>query len=144
MVEALADIEARCDAIEGCFEYNLAWAAKGVNGDEPGLSTVELRHSLIGAVDAIQGLGQSFRAAIEQAGLKPAVRYTDFIDILERDAKDAQVTIELVLAQPVISSQLIDNLNASLHLRSVLTDLFLIDELMKVQARTAAQAAHSN
>jgi hypothetical protein len=142
MVETLADIEARCDAIEGCFEYNLAWAAKGVNGDEPGLSTAELRHSLIGAVDAIQGLGQSFRAAIEQAGLKPAVRYTDFIEILERDAKDALVTIELVLAQPVISSQLIDNLNASVHLRALLTDLFLIDELIKTH--TKASSAPTN
>lgn len=138
MVEALADIEARCDAIEGCFEYNLAWAAKGVNGDEPGLSTAELRHSLIGAVDAIQGLGQSFRTAIEQAGLKPAVRYTDFIEILERDATDALVTIELVLAQPVISSQLIDNLNASVHLRALLTDLFLIDELIKANTKASA------
>ncbi|HYA18982.1 MAG TPA: hypothetical protein VEF06_16025 [Bryobacteraceae bacterium] len=142
MADALADIEARCDAIEGCFEYNLAWAAKGVSGDEPGLSTTELRHHLIGAVDAIQGLGQSFRTAVEQAGLKPAVRYTDFISILERDAKDALVTIELVLAQPVISSQLIDNLNASLHLRALLTDLFLIDELIKAHTKAEAQAAH--
>jgi len=142
MAEALADIEARCDAIEGCFEYNLAWAAKGVSGDEPGLSTTELRHQLIGAVDAIQGLGSSFRTAVEQAGLKPIVRYTDFISILERDANDALVTIELVLAQPVISSQLIDNLNASLHLRALLTDLFLIDELIKTH--TKALSAPTN
>jgi len=33
-----------------------------------------------------------------------------------------------VLAQDQIGSQLVDNLNASLHLRTVLTDLFLIDE----------------
>jgi hypothetical protein len=140
MVEALADIEARCDAIEACFEYNLAWAAKGVSGDEPGLSTTELRHHLITAVDAIQGLGLSFRTAVEQAALKPVVRYTDYISILERDAKDALVTIELVLAQPIISSQLIDNLNASLHMRALLTDLFLIDELIKAHTKTEAHA----
>jgi hypothetical protein len=38
-----------------------------------------------------------------------------------------------VLAQPAISSQLIDNLNASIHLRALLTDLFLIDEIFKLQ-----------
>jgi hypothetical protein len=33
-----------------------------------------------------------------------------------------------VLARPDIGSQLVDNLNASMHLRALLTDLFLIDE----------------
>ena len=37
----------------------------------------------------------------------------------------------LGLAQPSISSQLIDNLNASIHVRALLTDLFLIDEILK-------------
>jgi len=45
---------------------------------------------------------------------------------LDRDARDSLAAIELVLAQPVISSQLIDNLNASIHLRALLTDLFLL------------------
>ncbi len=37
------------------------------------------------------------------------------------------------LTQPSISSQLIDNLNASIHLRALLTDLFLVDEILKLQ-----------
>jgi len=41
--------------------------------------------------------------------------------------------MELVLAQPVISSQLIDNLNASIHLRAILTDLFLVSEILSAQ-----------
>ncbi|OGA19621.1 MAG: hypothetical protein A3G25_01590 [Betaproteobacteria bacterium RIFCSPLOWO2_12_FULL_63_13] len=36
---------------------------------------------------------------------------------------------EFMLAQPAIGSALIDNLNASLHLRSLLTDVFLIDSV---------------
>jgi hypothetical protein len=39
----------------------------------------------------------------------------------------------LVLAQPAISSQLIDNLNASIHLRALLTDLFLVSEIVETQ-----------
>ncbi len=38
--------------------------------------------------------------------------------------------MRLVAAQPSISSQLIDNLNANVHLRALLTDLFLVDELL--------------
>jgi hypothetical protein len=33
-------------------------------------------------------------------------------------------------ARPGISSQLIDNLNANIHLRALLTDLFLVDDLI--------------
>ena len=45
--------------------------------------------------------------------------------------------MELVLAQPAISSQLIDNLNASIHLRAVLTDLFLLSDIATTHMRTA-------
>ena len=60
--------------------------------------------------------------------------------MLDRDAQDSLAAIELVLAQPAISSQLIDNLNASIHLRALLTDLFLIDEILKLQRQPAAQS----
>ena len=53
--------------------------------------------------------------------------------MLDRDARDSLAAIELVLAQPVISSQLIDNLNASIHLRALLTDLFLVSEILRPQ-----------
>jgi hypothetical protein len=43
----------------------------------------------------------------------------------------AQGAIGLVLDCPVIGSLLVDNLNASIHLRALLTDLFLIDQLRR-------------
>ena len=77
---------------------------------------------------------------MKQESLEPAGRYRDFLAVLDRDAKDSLAAIELVLAQPAISSLLIDNLNASIHLRALLTDLFLIDEIVKLQPSTAEQA----
>jgi hypothetical protein len=53
--------------------------------------------------------------------------------VLDRDASDSIAAFEMVLAQPALSSQLIDNLNASIHIRALLTDLFLIDETLKVR-----------
>ena len=45
---------------------------------------------------------------------------------------DEQVKqVKVVLSRPGISSQLVDNLNVSTHLRAVLTDLFLLDEAVK-------------
>ena len=51
--------------------------------------------------------------------------------MLDRDAGAALAAVRLVQAQPSISSQLVDNLNASIHLRALLTDLFLLDEILK-------------
>ena len=59
--------------------------------------------------------------------------YRAFISVIDRDARDAQAAIQLVLAQPAIGSQMVDNLNASIHLRALLTDLFLIDEVFKAR-----------
>ena len=47
--------------------------------------------------------------------------------------KAALAAIELVQLQPAISSQMVDNLNASIHVRALLTDLFIIDEVLSPQ-----------
>jgi hypothetical protein len=57
--------------------------------------------------------------------------YLAFINVIDSDAKHAQAAIQLVIAQRAISSQIVDNLDASIHLRALLTDLFLIDEVLK-------------
>ena len=76
---------------------------------------------------------ESYDEAIRHENLQPVQPYLAFLAVLEKDVRDSLVTIQLVLAQPTISSQLVDNLNASIHLRALLTDLFLIDEILKPQ-----------
>jgi len=78
-----------------------------------------------------------FTRAVEQRGLQPTAPYDAFIDVIEGDAKHSQAAIQLVLAQPAISSQMVDNLNASIHLRALLTDIFLIDEVLKTHTRNS-------
>ena len=110
----------------------LAFAAQGLPGESSGHGT-EVRGMLSRAANALSGLAEAYYAAIYDAQLKPAEPYQAFLKVLERDAETAHATIGLVLAQPTISSQLIDNLNASIHLRALLTDLFLIDEILRPQ-----------
>lgn len=126
------NVDDRCDAIEECYEYMLAYAAKGLGGDETPVTGGELRHYLIRTVDALTGLADACK------DLRPQVKSEAFLKVVDRDANDTLATIELVLAQPFISSQLIDNLNASMHLRALLTDLFLIDEITKIQSKAAS------
>jgi hypothetical protein len=51
-----------------------------------------------------------------------------FLATLEDDAGKPRTGLQLALTQRAIGSQLVDNLNASMHLRALLTDLFLVDE----------------
>jgi hypothetical protein len=54
-----------------------------------------------------------------------------FFAAVDADARIALAALKLVLAKADIGSQLIDNLNASIHLRALLTDLFVVDEALK-------------
>jgi hypothetical protein len=79
--------------------------------------------------------------ALQQERLENVERYQAFFAVLERDGRSSLAAIELVLAQPIISSQLVDNLNASIHLRAMLTDLFLVSEIVKIQRPPARPMA---
>jgi len=139
----LADLSERCDTIEECYEFMLAYAAQGLPSDEGSRSGGQIREFLGRAVKAISGLADSCAAAVKQERLDPAEKYHSFFAVLERDASDSLAAIELVLAQPAIGSPLIDNLNASIHLRALLTDLFLLTEIAKIQQKPAKPMASS-
>ena len=120
----------RCGKIEECYEFMLAYAAQGLR-TEPGGSGSQIRTLLTNCDVALDGLGDVFTEIVRSEQLRPTDKYDAFIAMLNRDASDARAAVGLVLAQPSISSQLIDNLNASIHLRALLTDLFLIDEIVR-------------
>jgi len=86
-----------------------------------GAKTLESRFGTVPGVE---------RVSAENAA-RDAERYRAFIQVVECDTAQASAAVQLVLAQPRISSQLVDNLNALIHLRAVLTDLFLIDEVIR-------------
>ena len=91
----------------------------------------QIRDFLRRCDEALTDLAGFLNRFVAQLGVESTAPYPAFIAVLDRDARDAQAAVRLVLAQPVISSQLVDNLNASIHLRALLTDLFLIDEVLK-------------
>ena len=129
----MASLKERVDAIEECYEFMLAYAAQGLPGDQGSASGSQLRQLLGRAVDALSGLAGAYAAAVEREQLESVGRYDAFLSVLSRDAGDSLAALQLVGAQPTLSSQLIDNLNASIHLRALLTDIFLIDEILKLQ-----------
>lgn len=128
---ALETLQQRVDAIEGGYEFLLAYAAQGLATDQGSGSGAQVREYLKKCDGALSDLAAFLTRFVEQLNVESTAPYAGFIAVLERDARDAQAAVRLVLAQPAISSQLVDNLNASIHLRALLTDLFLIDEVLK-------------
>ena len=137
------EIELRCETIEECYEFTLSYAARGLSSDEGSDAGRQVRQHLSRALEAIRDLKACCAAAIGKEQLTPAARYEAFFAVLARDAESAATAVDLVLAQPVISSQLIDNLNASIHLRALLTDLFLVTEVLGLR-QTQAKALAPN
>ena len=128
----MSQLSDSCSVIEECYEFMLAFAGQGLPGEGSGRDGL-IRDFLSRAAHALAGLESAYAAAVPSA--EP---YAAFQAVLARDARDSLAAVELVLAQPAISSQLIDNLNASIHLRALLTDLFLIDEILKASASVGA------
>ena len=135
-----ADISERCNTIEECYEFMLAYAAQGLPAEGGSASGARIREFLNRAVNAISGLSECCATAVKQQSLEPSERYEAFVAVVDRDARDSLAAIELVLAQPSISSQLIDNLNASIHLRALLTDLFLLSDIFRMNVRASAES----
>jgi hypothetical protein len=122
------------DAVEEAYEFMLAYAAQGCQGDEEGGKRESIRAYLEKADAALDRLGAATAAAFQARGTIASSVSRAFLDVFEQDARNAQAVIRLALARPSISSQLIDNLNSSIHVRTLLTDLFLLDETLTLSA----------
>jgi hypothetical protein len=125
------DFEQRVEAIEAGYEFLLAYAAQGRETDRGAGAGSRLRDHLEGMRAGMDGVARVVRALIAARRESAAAAGGAFLDALERDAEAAAAAIRLILAKEGISSQLVDNLNASIHLRALLTDLFIVDEWRK-------------
>ncbi len=118
-------------AIERSYEFMLAYAAQGRDFEDPKGPAIRqwlttLRDSLAGVADLV-------------AAHEGVPSFGAFVDVLRADAERAKAAVEVALSLPSIGSQLVDNLNASIHLRALLTDIFLVDEALKSGRRMAAK-----
>jgi hypothetical protein len=122
----LTELSSRIETIERGYEYLLAYAAQGRQDDQGS----EARARLTEMFTALHGLGELFAKVATGSGAAPMV-VGPFLDAVKQDAAKARGAIGLVLSRPAISSLLVDNLNASIHLRALLTDCFLVEQAFK-------------
>ena len=124
------ELKTRIEVVEKSYEFFLAYAAQGVSGEQALKSSGQVRDFLEQLQSSLPKLADLFSGLIIERGITDQECYRAFIDVLRRDAGSSLAAVQLVLAQPVVSSQMIDNLNALIHLRALLTDVFLIDEIL--------------
>ena len=105
------------EVIEAGYEFLLAYAAQGRESDE-GQGGSEVRTTLAGMSEAAAAISETLETD------------HDFSIVIIEDARKSVAAISLVLGQDKISSELVDNLNASIHVRALLTDLFLLSETL--------------
>jgi hypothetical protein len=118
------------DVIEETYEFMLAYAAQGRRGEENDAGT-GIRERLTRADWALGIITAATPDLIKTQDQKSAAA-AEFLEIVRADAGRARAAFRLVLAQPSIGSQAVDNLNATTHVRTLLTDLFLLDETLKI------------
>jgi hypothetical protein len=106
------------ETIESGYEFLLAYAAQGrpASLEESGPGP-HARPTLEGMNQAMHNLVQAFSGSAD-----------NFEQLIADDCNKAGAALGFILAQEKIGSEIVDNLNASIHLRAVLTDLFLYGE----------------
>ena len=124
------ELRSHIETIEKAYEFFLAYAAQGVRDDGQSKVGGQLRDFLEGMAASLAAIPSGVQSLIDAGEVTPADEAQPFQQVIEHDAGQALAAVRLVQAQPSIGSQLIDNLNASIHVRALLTDLFLIDEVL--------------
>ena len=117
------------DVIEQTYELMLAYAAQGREREEG--DPIGVRRALERADAALGVLEAATPRDMGSSGGAAEAATAGMLAVLKQDVAKARSAFRFVLAQRSIGSQMIDNVNASIHVRALLTDLFLIDEALE-------------
>jgi len=105
------------ETIESGYEFLLAYAAQGRPAQAETGPGPHARPTIEGMAGAMETLVVQFKDSAN-----------DYEQVIAEDCRKAGAALRFILSQPAIGSEIVDNLNASIHLRAVLTDLFLYSE----------------
>src|SRR5487761_1438564 len=105
------------EVIESTYELALAYAAQGRQSEES--DPLRIRDALRNADAALAVLAAASPGDFGSPGGDIARATADMLAVLKQDVANARAALRFVLAQRAIGSQIIDNLNASIHIRAL-------------------------
>lgn len=122
----------KTSTIEEAYEFMLAYAAQGKSREDQSVSP-SIRTFLGNTLQAIEDLQGHFALVQQESELQQEV--LEACAIFLEDARKTRALLRLAISTDNITSQMVDNLNASIHIRAMLTDIFVIDEFLDIQAQ---------
>ena len=117
------DFRTQIEAVEEAYEYMLAYAAQGRAEEGAGPDGAQIRIFLKNfdeAVSAIAGMIDALPGADGEAA--------GFVASLRKDSDTTSSVLRIMLARDNISSEVVDNTNGLISVRSYLTSLFFLDK----------------
>ncbi len=113
-------IEDVIETVESGYEFLLAFAAQGRPAQKESGPGPHARPTIEGMAVAMKNIASALSGSSD-----------DFEKLIANDCRNAGAALGFILGQDKVGSEMVDNLNASIHLRAVLTDLFLYSEVLK-------------
>ena len=117
------DIREEIEKVEEAYEYMLAYAAQGRADEGEGAEGVQIRIFIKQFLSSIEVLAGSLESLS-----KSSVELKTYIDSFNGESDIMASVLKIILANDNISSEVIDNANGLISVRSYLTSLFFIDK----------------
>ena len=117
------EIRKNIELVEEAYEFMLAYAAQGRADEGAGPDGAHIRTFLKQFSDATDRIIEDFDKLSEPNGAMET-----FIKSEESDAKTVKSVMAIMLQKENISSEMVDNANGLITVRSYLTALFFIDK----------------
>ena len=119
----ITEIRKNIELVEEAYEFMLAYAAQGRADEGAGPDGAHIRTFLKQFSDATDRIIEDFDKLSEPNGAMET-----FIKSAESDAKTVKSVMAIMLQKENISSEMVDNANGLITVRSYLTALFFIDK----------------
>ena len=116
-------VRAHIERIEEAYEFMLAYAAQGRSDEGAGPDGAHIRtflNQFDAAATAIEGEFDTVPGAAEEASA--------FLAALKADSAIVKSVLRSMLARERITSEVVDNANGLISVRSYLTGLFFLDK----------------
>lgn len=117
------EIRKNIELVEEAYEFMLAYAAQGRADEGAGPDGAHIRTFLKQFSDATDRIIEDLDKLSEPNGAMET-----FIKSAESDAKTVKSVLSIMLQKENISSEMVDNANGLITVRSYLTALFFIDK----------------
>lgn len=118
-------VRAQIERVEEAYEFMLAYAAQGRSNEGAGPDGAHIRTFLTQFDEAAAAIVEELDT-VAGAGEEAAA----FLDALKADSAIMSSVLRSMLARGNISSEVVDNANGLISVRSYLTGLFFLDKAL--------------